>query len=321
MSYSFHIKLNPAAPYDFGLSARIFTDGDLQISKFENGGFWQVIRADNKLILIGVESTGTLDKPELSIGLKSNEKVSDDDRELTKNTITSILNLDFDLKPFYEEVKNDPIMAKLTNELRGLNNPSTPTVFEALISSIIEQQISLKAAHSIARRMVKTFGDKLEIEDKIYYAFPTPQKLASLTKEELRECGLSFRKSEYIIDLSKQIVAGTLNLEKLKEYKDVDEIIEELSKIRGVGVWTSELAILRGMHKLEAFPADDIGLRRAISHYYCEDRRISADEARKIASKWGKWKGLAGFYLIVAETMSVELKSKDDTISTELKTE
>ncbi len=307
MAHSFYIKLNPVAPYDFGLIAKIFTDSDPQISRFENGRFWQVIRVNNKLILIVVESTGTTDKPELSVQLKSNEKVSDDDLELTKKAITSIFNLDFGLSKFYEEVKSDPIMAKLVKKLKGLNSPSTPTVFEALVSSIIEQQISLKAAHSIERRMVKTFGDKLEIEYKTHYAFPTPQKLASVTKEELRECGLSFRKSEYIIDLSKQVVGETLDLEKLKEYEDVNEIINELSKIRGVGVWTAELAILRGMHKLEAFPADDIGLRRAISHFYRDDQKISADEAREIASKWGKWKGLAGFYLIVAEIMSIEL--------------
>jgi DNA-3-methyladenine glycosylase II len=308
MSYSIHIKLNPASPYDFGLSARIFSGGDHQISKFENGRFWKVIRADNKLILITVESTGTIDKPELSIQLKSNEKVSDHDRELVKNTITSIFNLDSNLDTFYKEVKNDRIMTKLVKKFRGLNNPFTPTVFEALVSSIIEQQISLKAAHSIERRMVKTFGDEIEIENQTYYSFPTPQKFASLNKEELRECGLSFRKSEYIIDLSKQIVAGTLDLEKLKNYDDINKIIDELSKIRGVGVWTSELAVLRGMHKLEAFPADDIGLRRAISHYYCSDKRISADDAREIADVWGKYKGLAGFYLIMAETMSTELK-------------
>ena len=147
--------------------------------------------------------------------------------------------------------------------------------------------------------MVKTFGDKL-IKDKTYYAFPTPQKLSYLTKEQLRECGLSYRKAEYIIDLSKQIVEGKLDLEKLKDYNNINEIIQELSKIRGVGVWTAELTILRVMHKLEAFPADDIGLRRVISHYYCDDKKISAETARKISGRCGKWKGLAGFYLIVA---------------------
>jgi DNA-3-methyladenine glycosylase II len=304
--YPVHLKLKPTPPFNFELSTRIFSEGDAEIRRFEKGKYRQLLRTDNHLIMVTIKSSGTTNKPELSVDLDSNKPISDEDQKSVQKTIINIFNLDFDLKPFYEDVKNDAVMAKLVKKLRGLKSPATSTVFEALVSSIIEQQISLKAAHSIERRMVKSFGDKLKIKDKNYYTFPTHQKLSSLTKEQLRECGLSFRKSEYIIDLSKEIVEGKLDLEELKDHEDVNEIIQELSNIRGVGVWTSELTILRGMHKLEAFPADDIGLRRAISHYYCDDKRISAETARKIAARWGKWKGLAGFYLIVAEIMNIK---------------
>jgi DNA-3-methyladenine glycosylase II len=306
LTYSTHIKIKPIKPFNFELSTRIFSDGDEKIRSHKKGKYRQLLRTTDNLILITITSSGTVDKPELSVDLDSDKTISDEDRELVRKTVITIFNLDFDLKPFYEEVKNDAVMEKLIKKLKGLNSPTTATVFEALVSSIIEQQISLKAAHSIEHRMIKTFGDQLKVENQTYYAFPTPQKLASLTKDQLRECGLSFRKAEYIVDLSNQIVEGKLDLERLKDYQDVNEIIPELSKIRGVGVWTGELTILRGMHRLEAFPADDIGLRRAVSHYYCNDKRISAEKAREIAAKWGKWKGLAGFYLIVAEITSIE---------------
>jgi DNA-3-methyladenine glycosylase II len=87
------------------------------------------------------------------------------------------------------------------------------------------------------------------------------------------------------------------------------EMMEELTKIRGIGVWTAELALLRGLGRLDAIPADDIGLQRVISQYYRDNEKISAEEVRKIASSWGKWKGLAGYYLVVAELMN--LKSND----------
>jgi DNA-3-methyladenine glycosylase II len=102
-------------------------------------------------------------------------------------------------------------------------------------------------------------------------------------------------------------VDGRLDLEKFKTYKDAEEIIMELCKIRGIGVWTVELTMLRGMNKLEVLPADDLGLRRHIAHYYCNDRKISGEEARSIAERWGNWKGLAGFYLILAARLGVEL--------------
>ncbi len=78
--------------------------------------------------------------------------------------------------------------------------------------------------------------------------------------------------------------------------------MEELSGVRGVGIWTAEMTMIRGMQKLDAMPADDLGLRRIISHYY-QDRRITGEEARKIALGWKGWRGLASFYLILAGEM------------------
>jgi DNA-3-methyladenine glycosylase II len=75
--------------------------------------------------------------------------------------------------------------------------------------------------------------------------------------------------------------------------------------MRGVGVWTAELTLLRGLRRFDALPADDIGLRRVISHFYRDDAKLSATEAREIASSWGEWKGLAGFYLIMAEILDL----------------
>ena len=284
-----------------------FSDGDHQIRKYEKMKFWQVLRINNKLIYVSVKSSGNVDKPELSVELKSDGTISDEDSKIALKIILDIFNMDFDLKLFYEAVKNDEIMFKLTKELYGLKTPTTPTVFEALVDSIVEQQISLKVAHSIERKIIKTFGSTLSIGSNVYYTFPTPDQLNSALVDQLRGCGLSFRKVEYIKDISKLIVEGKLDLEKFKECENIDEIIDELCKIRGIGKWTAELTVIRGLNGLASFPADDIGIRRVISHYYCDDRKISSDEAREIAEKWGKWKGLAAFYLIIAEMKNITI--------------
>jgi DNA-3-methyladenine glycosylase II len=301
------LRIKPVPPFDFDLSAAIFSDGDRQIRRYENGRYWQVLRVHNTLILSTITSSGTVDKPELSVELQSNEKISNHDLKLTEGFISSLFNLPFDLTAFYGEVKKDPILSKLTHRFRGLKSPTTPTVFEALVDSIIEQQISLNVAHSIERNVIKTFGDTLTLDGHIYYAFPTPQQLACATLEQLRTCGLSMRKAEYIHGISKSIAEGELNLERFKTHADVEKIIKELCTIRGIGLWTAELTMLRGMNKLEALPADDLGLRRHIAHYYCNDRRISSEEARRIAERWGTWKGLAGFYLIIAARLGVDV--------------
>lgn len=169
------LTINPTPPFDFDLSTKIFSDGDKQIRRYENGKYWQVIRVNNKLILIIIKALGSVDEPKLLVELKSNEEISNNDKKIAEEIIFSLFNLKFDLMPFYEDLKNDKIMSRLAQKLRGLKTPTTPTVFEALISSLVEQQISLNVAHSIERKMTKAFGDVLKIDDEVYYAFPTPQ--------------------------------------------------------------------------------------------------------------------------------------------------
>lgn len=299
----FNIK--PVPPFSFDLSAGIFSEGDEHIQRYESGTYHQVIRPNQKLVLVSICSTGTVDKPKISVSLKPDEDLSDDDVRVAGEIVRALFNMNLDLLPFYKSVKDDRIMTKITERLRGLRNPSTTTVFEALVDSIVEQQISLRVAWSLERRLIETFGDVLPLGDKTYYAFPEPYKLAVATVEELRGCGLSTRKSEYIRDLALLILKG-LDLDRFKGYKDQEKIIDELSQIRGVGVWTAELAMIRGMSKLDAMPADDLGLRRCISHYYCADRKITGGQARRVAEAWKGWRGLAGFYLIMAERIGIE---------------
>jgi DNA-3-methyladenine glycosylase II len=301
--------IKPVAPFDFNLSVTIFSDGDRQISRYENGKFWQVIRINSKLALVTIKSLGNADEPRLSIQLDSVESLSKADKEKAAEIVRMLLNLDLDLKPFYRKVKKDGTLSGLILKLKGLKGPTTPTVFEALIDSIVEQQISLKVANSMEGKLTKTFGDFLRLNGEIYYAFPLPGRLASASAEHLRKCGLSLKKTEYVRGISRLIADDELDLEELKHRKDVDAVIKRLDRIRGIGIWTAEMSVVRDMQKFEALPADDLGLRRVISHYYREDKPLSAEETRRIARKWGKWKGLAAFYLIIAEWLNNESKS------------
>ncbi|MGZ4850680.1 MAG: DNA-3-methyladenine glycosylase family protein [Candidatus Bathyarchaeia archaeon] len=188
-----------------------------------------------------------------------------------------------------------------------LKNPTTPTVFEALVDSIVEQQISIKVARTIEERLVKKFGENITIEGETFYAYPTPKVIALASVNEIQSCGLSQRKAEYIYGAAKLIADDNLDLEDLKNHPNPEEIISELDSIRGIGVWTAELTMLRSMQKLDALPADDLGVRRVISRYYCGGKPIKTAEAREIAQGWGTWKGLAAFYLIIAEVKGIKI--------------
>lgn len=303
---SMRLKIRPIPPFNFGLSANIFSGRDARFRRYEAGAFWQVIKLGKRLALLSLQSAGSVDAPELSAELAP-DGVSGDSAQEAEEVIRRLFNLDLDLLPFYEAVWADRVMSVLTGRLRGLRSPRTETVFEALIDSIIEQQISLKAAWSLQRRVIETFGDVLRINDNVYYAFPRPEALAAATVEQLRSCGLSARKAEYVRD-SARLVTNGLDLESLQDY-DNNRVIEELRRIRGVGAWTAELTLVRGMGRLDAIPADDLGIRRCISHYYCGGKEITGVEARRIADAWSGWRGLASFYLLTAERLGIEVDS------------
>jgi len=196
-------------------------------------------------------------------------------------------------------------MSALARRFRGLKPPRTPTVFEALVDSVAEQQISLVAARSIEQRLIRAFGDTLEGEGVVYFAFPTPARLAGAPVDALRACGLSGRKAEYISGTARMVRDGSLDLEHHGPEEDTRAIVDDLTGIRGIGTWTAELAVLRGLSRLDAIPADDLGIRRAISGFYSRETRIDTAEARRIAAGWGPWKGLAAFYLLVAGWLGI----------------
>ncbi|MBP1928796.1 DNA-3-methyladenine glycosylase II [Methanolinea mesophila] len=295
------VTLLPAPPYDFPLSARIFSEGDPAIRSFRDGIFTHAFCLEDRLRVVAeVRPGGSVEDPLLELSIRSPARLAADTVDLVKTRIENILNIRDDLRPFYSEMHEDPIMTELCTRLRGLKSPTTPTVFEALADSIIEQQISLAAARKMEDKLVKEFGASFVLDGEEFFCYPSPGTLAAGTPERFRACGLSTRKGEYIRDTSRLIAEGTLDLEGLREYEDIDVIIGKLMEIRGIGRWTAELTVLRGMHRVEAIPADDLGIRKLISRFYRDGDDITGEEARGIAKRWGRWKGLAAFYLIIA---------------------
>ena len=136
------LTIKPTPPFDFNLSARIFSNSDKQIQKYQDGKYWQVIRVNKKLMLVILASSGTVNAPVLKVELKSNQRIFDEDGKTVEKVIHSLFNLDQDLDQFYGDVKRDKIMVNITQKLRGLRSPATSTTLEALVFSIIEQQIS-----------------------------------------------------------------------------------------------------------------------------------------------------------------------------------
>ena len=302
MSFTY---LYPRPPYDFSLSTAIFAGGDPQIRTCECDLFRQALDVGGDPVLVEVFSEGSVGRPKLCLSVRPDTAFSKRGLKDIQNLVSSIFNISEDITAFYKAMEKDGIMTVLAHRMRGLKAPTTPTVFEALVDSVIEQQISLKAAHSIENRLIRAVGNSLTLDGDTFYCYPTPEILAKTADSTFRSCGLTRRKGEYIRDISHKILSGTLDLDLFRGYPDTESIISDMVKIRGVGRWTAELTILRGLHRVDAFPADDVGVRRFIAQVYCKGEKISPDEARVFAEQWGPWKGYAAYYLEVADLLGI----------------
>ena len=305
MPFAEAFTIKPLPPFSLELTAQIFSSGDKHVRSYESGIFQQVLQVNGNNVLAKLTENRSIEQPLLTVELLSSKPITPANKQEALQAIKRIFSLDFDLGIFYKDVANDQVMKRITPQLYGYKFTTTPTVFESLIDAIVEQQISIKVARTIEERLAKKFGDKLEIKNDTFFAFPTPRKLTEASISNIQGVGLSKRKAEYINNAAKMIVDDKLDLELMKKETDADQIIAELDALKGVGVWTAELTMLRGIPRWDVLPADDFGIRRVISTYYCDGRPIKEAEAREIAKAWGKWKGLAAFYLMTAEVKGI----------------
>ena len=205
-----------------------------------------------------------------------------------------LVNADLDLQPFYCLGAAHPIMGPVASSLRGLKPLRPPSLFEMLVIAITEQQLSLAAAFHIRQRLVERFGSRLgEI-----WLFPTPASLAGAPLSALKACGLSGRKAEYVAALAGEIAARRLDLGALKAMSDA-EARDILACQRGLGDWSVDYILARGLGRLDCLPAGDVGLRRVVGCYLAGGTRLSPEELQRALAPFAPFRSLAAYYLAV----------------------
>ncbi|DAC09328.1 MAG: hypothetical protein CBC63_08385 [Euryarchaeota archaeon TMED103] len=174
--------------------------------------------------------------------------------------------------------RKDDVLHEIINQFDDLELVSRGDLFYTLIRSVIGQQISVKAASTVWSRFCERIGD---IE---------PDNILSADIEELRSCGLSQRKAEYVTGISESW--SDYDSLEWKEMSD-EEIIQELIKLRGVGKWTAEMILIFTMLRPDVFPIGDIGMIRGIEKSYNSGERMSREELYAVSEKWKPWRTVA----------------------------
>jgi DNA-3-methyladenine glycosylase II len=255
-------------PYDFAVSTERFRAfGPDLANLWHEGGLHRVVGARE----VRIEAApGGVDAEPLD--------------EATAAELRVLLGLPFDLDAFYAWAAGEPVLARLVAALQGFRPPLQPDPFEALVTSITAQQVSLQSAFAIRSRFVAHLG----APGALAVAFPTRERVAAASEAELVALGFSRRKAEYVIGLAR----SGLDLDALATLGD-EEVKERLVDVRGLGEWTADWFLARHLGRPHAWPAGDLGLRKAAAIFYGD-----AEDVRSLRSRLHPFQNLAAHYLL-----------------------
>ena len=189
---------------------------------------------------------------------------------------------------------SDPVMGKIVKrigpmsiaERRKRRGQRPDDAYGALLRAVVGQQLSTKAARTIYGRVVDLFGGEE----------PSPAALLEVDEKALRGAGLSGRKVEYIRDLASHVVTGELELNRLTELSD-EEVIEEVTAVRGLGQWTAEMFLMFHLGRKDVISGGDLGIRKAIQIEYGLDEMPKPEEVVERSEAWRPNRTLACIYL------------------------
>jgi DNA-3-methyladenine glycosylase II len=233
-------------PYDFALSTERFrTFGPDLANLWHDGALHRVV--GGRAVRIEAAPGGVDVEP-------ANDAI--------RGAVSKLLGAEFELEPFRAWAAAQPVLSGTVPRLAGFRPPVLPDPFEALVTSITAQQVSLRSALAMRNRLIERFG----VQAGHAYAFPTRERVAAASEAELFALGFSHRKAEYVLGLAR----APLDLDSLHALDD-DEVRARLTAIRGLGPWTAEWFLARHLARPRAWPAGDLVLRKAAETLYGVD--------------------------------------------------
>ena len=205
-------------------------------------------------------------------------------------------------------MRRDPVLAPIIKKYGacGIKTGRESDIFCGLVEAIVSQQLSTRAAATIYGRLRAQLPNG---------GIPTPDGLLALSDETLRGVGLSRQKLGYMRDLSRKMLDGTIDTAGLADMSD-DEIVTELTKIKGIGRWTVEMLLIFRLTRPDVFPAGDLGIVKAVGRAYNLRKAPDVKRLQTMAERWRPYRSVASWYLwaslgnVKVESEKWKVKSK-----------
>jgi DNA-3-methyladenine glycosylase II len=265
--------------------------------RWDGQAYRRVLLLDDTLLDVAVTQTGPPEEPELKVAAAGTQIRPDTESTLTA-VLDRLLGLQSDLAGFYRLAAKDPKLKSLAVSFRGMKPPRYPSVFEALVNAITCQQFTLTAGIRLLSRLAATYGAACRNRNGVFHGFPRPEDLARVEMEDLRKLGYSRQKARALIDLARMVMENGLALEASASFED-SKALERLTALRGVGRWTAEYALLRGMGRIHIFPGDDVGVRNRLQAWMEVKKPLDYEGVLRILQRWKPYGGLIYFHLLL----------------------
>jgi DNA-3-methyladenine glycosylase II len=289
-------SLAPTPPFRLDLTAwALRRRPQNEVDSWDGETYRRVLVIRRRAVLVGVTQTGGVDAPRLEVTAIGSHG---DARNTLVSTLERLLGLRIDLTAFYALAAKQPKLHRLSTRFRGVKPPRFPTVWEGIVNGVACQQLSLTVGIVLLNRLSSACGLAFTGRDAVMYAFPRPEDLAGAAPETVRSLGFSGAKTRTLIELSREISAKRLHLESLAGLEN-DHAVSRLVALRGVGRWTAEYALLRGMGRLDLFPGDDIGARNNLEQWMRLRKPLDYDRVAQVLRKWKPYGGLVYFHLLL----------------------
>jgi DNA-3-methyladenine glycosylase II len=284
-------RLDTRAPFHLEATVRVLQrrPGNL-VDVWLHDRYLRVFQTGDNLVLVEVENHGTIDAPNLRWRVREGTP-SSATRAALARTIRKILGLDVDPEPMRRLAEAEPRLRPTALALRGMRPPRFPELFEAFANVVPFQQLSLDAGVIIVGRLVERFGASLEHKGRRFHAFPTAGAVAGAPLRALRACGLSLRKSEALRRIARAIDSGELSEDALANLGTADGLAM-LTDLPGIGPWSAGLVLLRGLRRLDVFPAGDVGAERGLRAVL---RKAERAPLTRIVTRFGDYRGYLYF--------------------------
>lgn len=289
-------EIAPKAPYSLSRTAERFTRFPEVVDRVEAGAYRRLLVVGGRPLLLTVTQRGAASRPRLQMEIRGSGARSPAARERARGFVGRALGADHDLPRFYRAFRDDPLLGGAIRAFRGLAVAGYGDAFEALATTILAQQVNLAFAHSIRADLARAFGRRARFDGTTFVAFPSARRLAAEGIEGLRRFRLSAAKARALHGVARAFLRRELDDAALRALPD-EGVIERLTALRGVGRWTAETTLLRGLGRRDAFPGGDLGVVKYLAQGLLGHSEVAREaEMRAFAERWRPYRSYALVY-------------------------